>query len=207
MHKNDLRIVKTKTAIRTAFVELLSEKSFEEITVKDILEKAVINRTTFYRHYTDKYDLAQKVSDELLQNYIRLTDARFHETHSFESLMKILDQVYFSMEKDREIVLLFLKSGSFNFRIRLQHMLQHSFATFAGKQDNATGNLELQSLLFSNIAMTLIEYALSHPEYQTASELIKELKNYAAFITSAQITDENSNTVENHTIYSPTQKS
>ena len=190
MSKHDLRVVKTKTAIRTAFVELLSERSFEEITVKDIVEKAVINRTTFYRHYIDKYDLAQKVSDEMLQNYIRLADVRFKETHSFESLMEILDQVYYSMDRDREVVLLFMKSGSFNFRTRLQRMLQDSFAVFAVKQANAVGNQELQALLFSNIAVTLIEYALSHPNYTTASELIRELKQYAAFITSAQITEE-----------------
>ena len=190
MNKNDLRVVKTKAGIRKAFVELLAEKSFEEITVKEILERAVINRTTFYRHYTDKFDLAQKLSDELLQNYTKFVDVRFKGTHSFEHLMEIMDQIYFSMGQDREVVLLFLKSGSFNFRIRLQHMLQESFVTFAEKQDTVIGNKELQSILFSNIAMTLIEYALSHPEYKTASELIQELKNYAAFITSAQITGE-----------------
>ena len=190
MNKNDLRVVKTKAGIRKAFVELLAEKSFEEITVKDILERAVINRTTFYRHYTDKFDLAQKLSDELLQNYTKFVDVRFKGTHSFEHLMEIMDQIYFSMGQDRDVVLLFLKSGSFNFRIRLQHMLQESFMTFAEKQDTVIGNKELQSILFSNIAMTLIEYALSHPEYKTASELIQELKNYAAFITSAQITGE-----------------
>ena len=190
MNKNDLRVVKTKAGIRKAFVELLAEKSFEEITVKDILERAVINRTTFYRHYTDKFDLAQKLSDELLQNYTKFVDVRFKGTHSFEHLMEIMDKIYFSMGQDRDVVLLFLKSGSFNFRIRLQHMLQESFMTFAEKQDTVIGNKELQSILFSNIAMTLIEYALSHPEYKTASELIQELKNYAAFITSAQITGE-----------------
>lgn len=190
MNKNDLRVVKTKAGIRKAFVELLAEKSFEEITVKDILERAVINRTTFYRHYTDKFELAQKLSDELLQNYTKFVDVRFKGTHSFEHLMEIMDQIYFSMGQDRDVVLLFLKSGSFNFRIRLQHMLQESFMTFAEKQDTVIGNKELQSILFSNIAMTLIEYALSHPEYKTASELIQELKNYAAFITSAQITGE-----------------
>ena len=43
----DLRIKKTKRAIRRAFAELIKEKPMEKITVKEIAERAEINKTTF----------------------------------------------------------------------------------------------------------------------------------------------------------------
>ena len=47
----DIRVKKTKRAIQKAFVALLLEKPIEKITVKEIAERAEINKTTFYSHY------------------------------------------------------------------------------------------------------------------------------------------------------------
>lgn len=64
--KRDLRKVRTETAIKKAFYDLLSEKtSFAAITIQDIADKAMINRSTFYAHYYDKYDLLEKYSSDL----------------------------------------------------------------------------------------------------------------------------------------------
>ncbi len=55
--KKDLRIIRTKKFLYEALIGLLKEKPFEEIKVSDICEKALINRSTFYAHYSDKYEL------------------------------------------------------------------------------------------------------------------------------------------------------
>ena len=52
--REDRRIVKTKAALFGAFLDLLSEKLFEDITVNEICERADIRRATFYKHYNDK---------------------------------------------------------------------------------------------------------------------------------------------------------
>ncbi|WP_203247328.1 TetR/AcrR family transcriptional regulator [Sporosarcina beigongshangi] len=62
----DLRVIRTKEAIRHALVELIDEKGFEAITVKDIASKARINRGTFYAHYVDKNDLMNKCQESIL---------------------------------------------------------------------------------------------------------------------------------------------
>lgn len=46
-----------KRAIIEALDELLTDKSFDDVQVQDICEKAQVSRTTFYRHFRDKYDL------------------------------------------------------------------------------------------------------------------------------------------------------
>jgi len=55
--KIDPRVIRTRQLIQDAFTSLVREKDFKAITVRDITEKATINRATFYAHFTDKYEL------------------------------------------------------------------------------------------------------------------------------------------------------
>ena len=52
----DLRIIKTHKALLEAFMELLEEKLFEDITVHELCERAMVRRATFYKHFADKYE-------------------------------------------------------------------------------------------------------------------------------------------------------
>ena len=54
--KEDLRVKRTKKALNEAFVKLMNEKSFEDITINELCDEAGIRRATFYKHYTDKFD-------------------------------------------------------------------------------------------------------------------------------------------------------
>ena len=55
--KEDLRVKKTKINLYNGLLKLMEEKSFEEIKVTDICNKALVNRSTFYDHFNDKYEL------------------------------------------------------------------------------------------------------------------------------------------------------
>lgn len=61
----DLRILKSRKAIQAALLELVVEKGFAAVTIRDITERAMVNRSTFYRHYLDKYDLLDQFIDQL----------------------------------------------------------------------------------------------------------------------------------------------
>ena len=63
--KVDPRTRRTQLLIRDAFIELLIEQGFDQITVSAITKRANINRATFYRHYTDIHDLASRLTDLL----------------------------------------------------------------------------------------------------------------------------------------------
>lgn len=56
----DLRVRRTHKLLWEALMAELSERAFEEITVKDICERAMVHRTTFYKHYEDKYALLEQ---------------------------------------------------------------------------------------------------------------------------------------------------
>ena len=75
----DLRVIRTRDAIRNALVDLIEEKGFEAITVKDITNKAKINRGTFYAHYQDKFDLMTKCQEEIMQEMSNIVKKNFPE--------------------------------------------------------------------------------------------------------------------------------
>ncbi len=68
--KEDLRVIKTIEAIKSAFEELICEKEFERITVKELCDKARINKKTFYHYYPTLDDLLAELQFEISSAYI-----------------------------------------------------------------------------------------------------------------------------------------
>ncbi len=68
-HKEDLRVKKTKKAIAAAFMALLLEKPIEEMTVNELCDRADVRRTTFYKHYRDKYDYIASFAKSLRDQF------------------------------------------------------------------------------------------------------------------------------------------
>ena len=66
--KTDLRIIKTNNTLYDALINLLKEKTFEEIKVSDICQKALVNRSTFYAHFNDKYELFMSLINSLKES-------------------------------------------------------------------------------------------------------------------------------------------
>ncbi len=64
--KVDPRIIRTKKLLVEAFQEVSREKKMSQITVKDITERATVNRATFYAHFTDKYDILDYTLSETI---------------------------------------------------------------------------------------------------------------------------------------------
>ena len=65
MKKEDLRVIKTKANLYRGLIDLMKDNPFEEIKVSDICNKSMINRSTFYDHFNDKYELLQSLIDDL----------------------------------------------------------------------------------------------------------------------------------------------
>ncbi len=67
----DIRIVKTKNCIINAFLDLRAKKAIEKITVKELCEKAMVNKSTFYAHYKDIYDLSESLENQIAEEIIK----------------------------------------------------------------------------------------------------------------------------------------
>ena len=70
--KTDARVRYTRKIIQDTFLNLLKEKPVTKITVKEVCDKAEINRGTFYKHYQDCYDLLDKIEEEGLHEFEKM---------------------------------------------------------------------------------------------------------------------------------------
>jgi len=63
--KEDLRVIKTKKSIYEGLLQLMADTSFEDIKVSDICNISLVNRSTFYDHFSDKYELLAALIKDL----------------------------------------------------------------------------------------------------------------------------------------------
>lgn len=69
--REDPRVKRTRTLILRAFGELVAEKGHTGLTVQEIADRATVNRTTFYAHFTDQYELFDYFISESFQRELR----------------------------------------------------------------------------------------------------------------------------------------
>lgn len=87
------QFVRTDKAIKQALISLLKSKPFEKITVQDILDETPVTRSTFYKHYQDKYEIAEKMQEEYFDAQMVLRKA-VHENPSMltPTVLKVSQQ-------------------------------------------------------------------------------------------------------------------
>src|SRR5829696_2308767 len=66
--KGDARVRRTRDSLGDALIALMQEKSFDTITVQDVLDRAHVSRSTFYSHYSDKDDLLMSDAEEFFES-------------------------------------------------------------------------------------------------------------------------------------------
>ena len=83
--KEDLRVSRTKKLLLNSLLKLAEEdgRKLSEISVQEICDEAMVHRTTFYRYYTDKYDLLLSVSDKVKNCSIDLRKKNILSPFSF----------------------------------------------------------------------------------------------------------------------------
>ncbi|MFF2878243.1 TetR/AcrR family transcriptional regulator [Gottfriedia sp. NPDC057991] len=112
----EIKVAKTKKLIKETLLDLIEEKGFEAISVRDITLKAGLNRGTFYLHYRDKYDLMEKGQNEILEGLQdRLIFIRPKEMNEFYSndmvYPPILNVYHYLKENQRFIKILISTKG------------------------------------------------------------------------------------------------
>ncbi len=64
----DSRVINTKKCLGAALIEILKKKSIYDITIRELCSKANINRTTFYKHYNNQFDLLTEMETKFLED-------------------------------------------------------------------------------------------------------------------------------------------
>ncbi len=108
MSNTDLRVIKSKKSIRNAFLELMKEKDYQSITVKDIADRALINRKTFYFHYETKEALYNEIAGEITEIIKPKEILDYIQTHTKEGQIAIISHFLTELKKHKNICSAFL---------------------------------------------------------------------------------------------------
>ncbi len=100
--KTDLRILKTKKNIYATFEELMKNHAFEDIKVSDICSLAMINRSTFYAHYEDKYELLAEYINTLKDKLSNELDKNVNIKNSKDYYLEMIRIVMDHIEEKKE---------------------------------------------------------------------------------------------------------
>ena len=131
MKKQDLRVIRTKKMIITAFLSLVQEKGYEAVTIQNIADEAMINRATFYAHFKDKPDLYDYIMDfavskmSLILNADKLNNSKFIQIKTIELTLKKV----FMMIKENQDSFIILTEGSSSeiFRQKISDVLTSQY--------------------------------------------------------------------------------
>ncbi len=110
--KEDLRITKTKASLYRGLMELMREHPFEEIKVSEICSISLINRSTFYDHFNDKYELLEALINDMKKDLIEslIIDKTITTIKDYflEAMVLILNHI----EKNKDIYSSIVKINS-----------------------------------------------------------------------------------------------
>ncbi len=121
--KEDRRVKYTKMVLKESLIDLLSKKDIAAVTIKQICEKADINRATFYSHYADQYDLLRKIEDEFLEN-VKVYIAIFKQKKADAVLVEVLEKIFEYIKDNAKLCKhLLSQQGNLEFQKRIMMLI------------------------------------------------------------------------------------
>lgn len=122
----DLRTIKTKRAIHEAFLEEIKRKDITELRVTDICAKAMINKSTFYKHYVDINDLIDKMQEEFVD---KLMDEFIDKDKLFTDTLAFLYGIKNLIGKYENLFTKIFKDQKFAFISKIDNRLTSIYVT------------------------------------------------------------------------------
>jgi AcrR family transcriptional regulator len=154
----DRRVKYTKQALRDSLIALLQKKPIEKVSIKEICEAADINRSTFYAHYTDQYDLLSQIERELLRDlnaYLDSYNFKELEAESFQTMNHIFEYI---VENAELCGIILGENGDLAFQKEIMTIVQRQcMREWRGKNAVDEGLLEYAMIFIVNGSIGVVQ--------------------------------------------------
>lgn len=153
--KTDARVKYTKMVLKKALLELMQHKPVNKITVKEICERAELNRATFYAHYSDCFDLLESIEEELFGQFERSMQSY---TRSFD-IAGLVGGLYRIVQENEAVcrVLLFGRRSTELIHRMIAYAHDLSISAWRKTLKNASADeLEMLYLCLSNGLLSVV---------------------------------------------------
>lgn len=175
--KQDLRVVRTHILIRSALIALLENHDYDKISVQDIVDKAMVNRATFYKYYSGKSDLAGAMIADFKSDYQNLMTKRL-QTHDLQSFF---DQILPFIQQNSPLVLALwkIKTKHHHLYDDMFLMIKQLFTQLAIQKFSTpahTNEWDYHAEMFANFALYNMKYHLERDNVIPLNQVIEKLE-------------------------------
>ncbi len=182
--KEDARIVRTKRDLANALEDLLKEKSFDDISIKDITDRALISKNTFYNNFDDKNQLLvflmQRYEAEVIKDVKPILDKAFRSTRFFSYKKTIEIIVHFFYVTDLPIKEIIQKDSSkilfYSLNVFIQNIFERLEEKYSAILSKNTSS-KIANVYFAGAFASTIYFAyldnLSMNEADLSKDIIK----------------------------------
>lgn len=185
MSQTDLRVIRTRRQIDQALLENLAEVSFDKITVEQLCQTAMINRSTFYKYYNSKLDLMEQYLQRTLNAFQRQMNVAFVNA-SPENIHHLLYQknferaIRFIYKHKKEYILLWselMEYDVFGKMIQIIHdnILENLMANRTTPYTDLYA--DLYARLFASDMMTMMRWWFQYDQQITMQEVQELMMN------------------------------
>lgn len=164
-NRTDRRSRKTKSALAKALMMLMQHKPISEITIKELTDAADVNRSTFYIHYQDIYDMLAQVKREICETCIGILSAHESEIRQ-NDFRALIEDILVYMGSDESVYLIFQQerisnglpgvSGEISECLKVSCM--DAVRPLENLSDQAIRTLNVRGIAAENLAFMHIDY-------------------------------------------------
>ena len=123
MENKDRRVRKTREVLKKSLISLMKEKNINSITVKELCEKADINRGTFYLHYVDVVNILNELEEELFKEFQEVILSHKISKDKIET-KPILEDIFTFIKKNKDFSIIVLcERGDMSFMKKIVSLI------------------------------------------------------------------------------------
>ena len=155
----DLRAVRSGAALRQALLDLLPEKAFDQITIRDICARAGVHYATFFRHHETKEALLDDIATDQIRQLNALTLA-IRESASYEAGFRALCQYV----ADHRVLWATLLNGGAGSAMREEWLRQSQQVAAKEQPVNSWLPTELGTICAASLIAETLAWWVAQPE-------------------------------------------
>lgn len=178
--KEDLRIKRTHKLLRDAMFALLENYDFDDITVVDICDKAMIHRATFYTHFKDKHDFMEYVAKEKLRDFYKESKLYADFSNKENLYRAMIFNVLQFVEQNKSMFRLASQSSNSNFFDSLHKIIYEELLDFlmSSQQNGETyrAPVDIFAMYLTGGLTSIVRWWLANDTGYTKEDMAKYIE-------------------------------
>ncbi len=171
--KVDRRVRKTRAQLRAGLARLMQKKSIKEITVKELVDEVDINRSTFYLHYSDIYQMLESIENELMDEITQAIEEYPLDSMENGNSYPLIERIFTILDDNKDICIALMGSnGDMVFLGRIEKMVAETvLKQLAGKLAADNRDVEYAYAFCLNGCVGMIKAWLSSDNQESTKHM------------------------------------